>query len=75
MPRLIRQTMLMLVLTSTALAVGGAQRPAVSGTAPLANTSAASNATADLRPEVRLRRLHLMRPDLIPYPLAYEVIC
>jgi hypothetical protein len=26
-------------------------------------------------PEVRLRKLHLVRPDLIPYPLAYEVVC
>ncbi|HEX4052982.1 MAG TPA: hypothetical protein VHX86_01830 [Tepidisphaeraceae bacterium] len=25
--------------------------------------------------EVRLRRLHLARPDLIPYPIAYEFIC
>jgi hypothetical protein len=25
--------------------------------------------------EVRLRRLHLARPDLILYPIAYEVIC
>ena len=25
--------------------------------------------------EVRLRKLHLVRPDLIPYPLAYEVYC
>jgi hypothetical protein len=25
--------------------------------------------------EVRIRRLHLVRPDLIPYPIAYEVIC
>jgi hypothetical protein len=25
--------------------------------------------------EVRLRRLHLVRPDLIPYPIAYEIIC
>jgi len=25
--------------------------------------------------EVRIRRLHLMRPDLIPYPIAYEIIC
>lgn len=23
----------------------------------------------------RLRKLHLVRPDLIPYPLAYEVYC
>jgi hypothetical protein len=25
--------------------------------------------------EVRLRKLHLVRPDLIPYPVAYEVYC
>ncbi len=25
--------------------------------------------------EVRLRKLHLVRPDLIPYPVAYEVHC
>jgi hypothetical protein len=28
-----------------------------------------------LRPEVRLRKLHLVRPDLIQYPLAFEVYC
>ncbi len=27
------------------------------------------------RPEVRLRKLHLVRPDLIPYPIEYEVYC
>lgn len=27
------------------------------------------------RHEVRLRKLHLVRPDLIPYPIAYEVHC
>ena len=26
-------------------------------------------------PEVRLRKLHLVRPDLIPYPIAFEVCC
>ena len=25
--------------------------------------------------ETRLRKLHLVRPDLIPYPIAYEVYC
>lgn len=25
--------------------------------------------------EVRLRKLHLVRPDLIPYPIVYEVVC
>jgi len=28
-----------------------------------------------LPPEVRIRKLHLVRPDLIPYPIAYEVYC
>lgn len=23
----------------------------------------------------RMRRLHLVRPDLLPYPLAFEVYC
>ena len=26
-------------------------------------------------PEVRLRKLHIVRPDLIPYPIAIEVYC
>ena len=32
-------------------------------------------ALAGLRPETRLRKLHLVRPDLFPYPIAYEVYC
>lgn len=34
-----------------------------------------TDAVAGLRPETRLRKLHLVRPDLIPYPIAYEVYC
>jgi hypothetical protein len=26
-------------------------------------------------PEVRLRKLHLVRPDLILYPIEYEIYC
>jgi len=26
-------------------------------------------------PQVRLRKLHLVRPDLIPYPIDVEVVC
>jgi hypothetical protein len=29
----------------------------------------------ELPPQVRMRRLHLMRPDLIPYPIEIEVDC
>ena len=33
-------------------------------------------AAAPAAPEVaKLRKLHLVRPDLIPYPLAYDVYC
>jgi hypothetical protein len=28
-----------------------------------------------LPPEVRLRKLHLVRPDLIQYPIQFEVYC
>ena len=24
---------------------------------------------------VRIRKLHLVRPDLIPYPISYETLC
>ncbi|HWB53574.1 MAG TPA: hypothetical protein VG722_05255 [Tepidisphaeraceae bacterium] len=26
-------------------------------------------------PEVRLRKIHIVRPDLIPYPISYEIDC
>ena len=39
------------------------------------NAAADPGAVAGIRPETRLRKLHLVRPDLIPYPIAYEVYC
>jgi len=44
---------------------------------PPAGQSANPSVAGDvLRPlEVRLRKLHLVRPDLIPYPIEYEVVC
>ena len=45
---------------------------------PPPQTSDAANVTGEqaiTRSEVRLRKLHLVRPDLIPYPIAYEVCC
>ena len=47
-------------------------------TAPTPPKSLPANpgdAVSSLPPEVRLRKLHLVRPDLIPYPIAYEVCC
>ena len=32
-------------------------------------------ASARFMTEVRLRKLHLVRPDLIPYPIETEVYC
>jgi hypothetical protein len=28
-----------------------------------------------LFPEARLRKVHLVRPDLLPYPISYAVYC
>jgi hypothetical protein len=40
-----------------------------------ATTAAQQQEAVAAFPEVRLRKLHLVRPDLIPYPIAYEVVC
>jgi hypothetical protein len=34
-----------------------------------------ADAVANNRYEVRLRKLHLVRPDLILYPIFYDVYC
>lgn len=40
-----------------------------------AGSTSADGRVAHLMPEVRLRKIHLVRPDLIPFPLNYEVYC
>jgi hypothetical protein len=61
------------------LVLGMASLPGAS--APAAAPVAAAEqprmtiASSSLRPEVRLRKLHLVRPDLIGYPLAYDIYC
>jgi len=40
-----------------------------------AKATAGETPLAGMHPEVRLRKLHLVRPDLIPYPIAFEVCC
>ncbi len=47
----------------------------VAPTAPLAPRPARDSRIASLPPQVRLLKLHLVRPDLILYPIAYEVCC
>jgi hypothetical protein len=63
------------LLTAAALAVClvAPSRPA--SPAPAANPAPAGQELVGIRPEGRLRKLHLVRPDLIPYPIAYEVYC
>jgi hypothetical protein len=45
--------------------------------APLSrNEDATRSMTHDeVAQQVRLRKLHLVRPDLIPYPISFEVYC
>ena len=59
-----------LLLTAGGLLPGGPAAPAAAAPAAVPAQEITS-----LRPEVRLRKLHLVRPDLIQYPLAYDVIC
>jgi hypothetical protein len=49
--------------------------PLPSRPAPADPVSPPRDSITSYRPEVRLRKLHLVRPDLIPYPIAYEVYC
>jgi hypothetical protein len=64
--RLVTRSLVLVGLLSAAIT------PPPQAGAPAA-TSAAEQAV--VRAEVRLRKLHLVRPDLIPYPIAYEVVC
>jgi hypothetical protein len=62
--RLIIAAFSLLTLASSSSPSKVGMRPASQGESP----AAAKN-------ETRLRKLHLVRPDLIPYPIAYEVYC
>jgi hypothetical protein len=56
----------------------GTARPAAQSSSQSSALAAASGraTVADLpRVEVRLRKMHLVRPDLIPYPIKIEVFC
>jgi hypothetical protein len=69
MPRSARLAFrLLLVLAAAFTATGPAEHPGPAGVP-------ADEAVAAGYPEVRIRKLHLVRPDLIPYPLAYEIVC
>jgi hypothetical protein len=44
-------------------------------TPPQAVSPEAGDEVASVRRDVRLRKLHLVRPDLIQYPLSVDVFC
>jgi len=64
LPRLVR-----LILLAAVLVVPAGAHCAV------VKQSDGIDPSAKLPPEVRLRKLHLVRPDLIQYPIAFEVYC
>ena len=68
-PRLAVRSLLMLATVAACLTAPAS--PSVEPSSP----SADQLELAGIRPEGRLRKLHLVRPDLIPYPIAYEVYC
>ena len=72
-PRRLSRTLLLSAVLGLALVApqAGSTAPVSAGPSPAAD----QDAVAGLRPETRLRKLHLVRPDLIPYPIAYEVYC
>jgi hypothetical protein len=68
--RTVRSCTLLLALGLLSSTLSTDTRPA-SQTNPVTGEQPA----AKLSPEVRLRKLHLVRPDLIPYPIQLEVYC
>jgi hypothetical protein len=49
--------------------------PQCGAQAPCRTETADDSLARVVLPEVRMRKLHLVRPDLIPYPMAYEILC
>ena len=72
-PRLAVRSLLMLATVAACLTSPAS--PSAAPSAPAAELTADQLELAGIRPEGRLRKLHLVRPDLIPYPIAYEVYC
>jgi hypothetical protein len=60
-----------LLLTAAATLSATSNTPARTVTAPVQDQTEIAKAPY----EVRLRKLHLVRPDLIPYPIFFDVYC
>lgn len=73
--------LLTLAASAIALAVAAAPAPVPAPSSPppapvaVGELVDAAESVANSKGEPRLRKLHLVRPDLIPYPIAFEVYC
>ena len=56
-------------------AIAPAPQPRHQEPAPQPAAAPSVGQTPTAKGETRLRKLHLVRPDLIPYPIAFEVYC
>ena len=65
----------LLALLAPAPRAAVSPQPAAPATAPHAVSPESGDELASVRREVRLRKLHLVRPDLIQYPLSVDVFC
>lgn len=59
-----------LVAATLAAVLGGSH-----GRASVPAVATAPSVAQRYYPEVRLRKMHLVRPDLIPYPIDFDVYC
>jgi hypothetical protein len=74
--RIVKSTLLTLIIaTAPSLLRGDASGVSNSGVLRSDRTDGSIIAGASQNYGLRLRKLHLVRPDLIPYPLSLEVYC
>jgi hypothetical protein len=56
------------------VAMGSANSATAAPPGPPADNGVAALTTSFMQ-AVRIRKLHLVRPDLIPYPIQYDTLC
>jgi hypothetical protein len=62
------------VLVAASPEIGAADSASPPASTPMVSTDS-GEASLSRYPSGRIRKLHLVRPDLIPYPLTYEIVC
>jgi len=67
--------MLATLLTGVLLSIAPVSDEAQPGQRPTFDHPVTETSAAAVSTPLRLRKLHLVRPDLIPYPIAYEIYC